>query len=175
MCCQENDKSSPSSHLSLPLAARIFSSTHSYPLSGSAFSLSVPCPFSLVCADSSSLFSCVFPIFHSSSLALVCADLPSFFALSCLLSPLILCLPSPIPHLQTSTLLCLLIFLPSPQYAPNTSHIMHTHSVSQLLLFSTLYAIFLSRLLFYHFFSLVCCDHSQAGDSCSSRQSDSGH
>ena len=89
MCCQENDKSSPSSHL-----FRIFSSTHYCRLflSRSACSFFSPIPLSVSC-----LFSCFFPIFHSSSLALIstalpllpfCPSLASFLLSSSVVSPL---------------------------------------------------------------------------------------
>lgn len=163
MCCQENDKSSPSSHLSLPLAARIFSSTHYYPLSRSARSFSPPSrskfwlflPFQLLLPNISFLLSC--PHFCCSSSSPSC----HFLSLSCLLPPLILCLPSPTAHLLTPPL------PPSPTLC--------THNLPLSYSVFWLPPLLLSLRLFFHFFSPVCCDRRQAGDSCNSRQSSSGH
>lgn len=168
MCCQENDKSSPSRHLSLPLAARIFSSTHCYPsfrglFPFSSISLSVSrllftllrrllLPFQLPLPDISFCLSC--PHF--------CSLVDNFFpSLSCLFPPLIFCPPLPRSHLQTSTLLCLLILLPLPPFPTLCAH-NRPFSYSFFFIASTLLP---SLRLFFHVFSPVCCDHSQDGDS----------
>lgn len=101
--------------------------------------------------------SCVFPLWH-------CSLLP-FLSFFCLFPPLIFCLPSPTPHPQTSTLFAFSSY-PSPSF---TQTVLLPYSC--FLTPSTL--VLPLRLLFY-FFSLVCCDCSQAGDSCNSRQSGIG-
>lgn len=130
MCCQENDKSSPSSHLSLPLAARIFSSIHYYPLSCSFSppSHSVSCLYLLSCANISFFLTC--PHFCSSSLL-------SFLFLSCLLPPPILL--SPLPHSSSSNL--------HPALPPHLLTSPHSHHLPHYV-----HTIYLSVTLFFGVF-----------------------
>lgn len=140
MCCQENDKSSPSRHLSLPLAARIFSSTHCYPSFRSLFlfssiSLSVsrllftllrrlfppfqlPLPnisFCLPCPPFCSLVDNFFPPFHA------------YFLLS-----------SSVPPCPV------LIFKPPPCFASSSSYYSHhfPHYVHTIYRSVTLFVLF---------------------------------
>ena len=135
MCCQENDKSSPSSHL-----FRIFSSTHYCPLflSRSASSFSPPsCSLFLAFSAASSQYF-IFPLLPS-FLQLFLSSLMTFFvpflppsSSHPLSSP-----PSPIPHPQTFTLRCLLIFLPPPTHTHHhhLPHYVHTIYLSVTLFF----------------------------------------
>lgn len=127
MWCQENDKSSPSSHLSLPLAASIFSSTHYVPLSQSArassplfnflfLAFSYPPGLTLL-----PFYSCFVPVCHSPrwlSFLQLSSLLPFLSLASFLLSHL---LSSPLPHPLSSDFhpFCLLIFLSPPLHHQN--------------------------------------------------------
>ena len=142
-----------------------------------SFSLVVPVPFS---PPSRSLF---LAFSAASSQYFILPLLPSFLQLflSSLMTFFVPLLPpssshplssppSPIPHLKTSTLRRLLIFLPPPQPPPPPSPTLCTHNLPLS------YSVFLLSLrLFFHVFSPVCCDHRQAGDSCNSRQLSCGH
>lgn len=127
MCCQENDKSSPSSHLSLPPAACIFSSTHYYPLSRSACSFSPPSRLTLL-HWLFLPFQLRLPNISFSSLALISAALPSCHLCPFLASFLLSSSSSPLPHSSSSERhpLCLLIFLPPSLPPPPT---LYTHNL----------------------------------------------
>lgn len=120
-------------------------------------------------AASSQYFTlCSWPNFCSSSSRVIfCLLLAAL-----LLLLLNLGLPSPSPHLQTTT-----HFASSSSYPPLSHlllHYVHTIHLS-VTFFFTPSNLLLSSHLFFHFFSPVCCDHSQAGDSWNSRQSERGH
>ena len=121
-------------------------------------------------------FSCYFffAIFHFPPLALISAALVICVPFLPPSSPLILRLPSPHSSSSYRHALCLLIPY-SHHHHHHLPHYVHTIylSVTQCFWFPLLFL--LSLCLFFHFFSPVCCDGSQAGDSCNSRQSGSGH
>lgn len=116
-----------------------------------SFSLVVLVPFLPIPLSVSCLFSCFFPIFHFSSLALIFTALP-------LLPHDIFC-PSLASFLLSSS-----VVSPLPHSSSSNPNLPLSYSV-----------FLLSLRLFFHVFSPVCCDRRQAGDSCNSRQSSCGH